>query len=145
MTDFLEADAEAQGVTLTADLASVAIVTGDRQLLSQLLVNLIQNALLHGAAGGGVHVNVSTTAAGVTLVVTDRGPGIPVAKRDKVLQRLYRLERSRTTDGNGLGLAMVAAICDLHRARLTLGDNAPGLAVRIAFPPVSADVGTAAQ
>ncbi|MBU2360285.1 MAG: HAMP domain-containing histidine kinase [Alphaproteobacteria bacterium] len=145
VTDFMEADAEAQGVTLTADLAPVAIVTGDRQLLSQLLVNLIQNAMLHGAVGGVVHVNLSDAAAGVTLVVTDRGPGIPVPEREKVLQRLYRLERSRTTDGNGLGLAMVAALCDLHRARLTLDDNAPGLAVRIAFPPVSVKLGTAAQ
>ena len=51
-----------------------------------------------------------------------------------MLRRLYRLERSRTTDGNGLGLALVAAVCDLHGAELRLNDNAPGLVVRIAFP-----------
>lgn len=61
-------------------------------------------------------------------------PGIPAHERDKVLRRLYRLERSRSTPGNGLGLALVAAIADLHDATLTLGDNAPGLRVTLALP-----------
>lgn len=147
VVDFLEVDAEAQGLSLTADVAAPATVAGDRQLLSQLSVNLIQNAMMHGADGGVIAVRVTADDSGVALMVADRGAGIPVAERDNVLQRLYRLERSRTTDGNGLGLALVAAVCDLHRARLTLGDNAPGLVVRIVFPPLagSAGVGAPAQ
>ena len=145
VVEFLDVDAEAQGLRLHADLAARACVTGDRQLLSQLLVNLVQNAMLHGAAGGSVHVTLTNDGTGTTLTVADRGPGIPAAERDKVLRRLYRLDRSRTTPGNGLGLAMVKAVCDLHAARLILEDNAPGLAVRVVFPPLSRRVGVTPQ
>ncbi|SHF58854.1 Signal transduction histidine kinase [Loktanella atrilutea] len=145
VVEFLDVDAETQGLSLTAALPASATVTGDRQLLSQVMVNLIQNAMLHGAEGQTVHLAIATCGPVVTLTVSDHGPGIPADERAKVLRRLYRLDRSRTTPGNGLGLAMVKAVCDLHRARLTLEDNAPGLSVRIAFPPVSADVGTTAQ
>jgi signal transduction histidine kinase len=70
------------------------------------------------------------------LVVSDNGPGIPAEERDKVLQRLYRLEQSRTTPGNGLGLSLVAAIAQLHDADLALADNNPGLRVSLTFPKV---------
>jgi signal transduction histidine kinase len=145
VVDFLEVDAEAQGLSMTADLGACAIVAGDRQLLSQLLVNLIHNAMLHGGDGGTVQVVITAGPEGITLVVADRGPGIPEHERGKVLQRLYRLERSRTANGNGLGLALVAAVCNLHRAHLTLADNAPGLAARIDFPLLPSDTGTLAQ
>jgi signal transduction histidine kinase len=69
-----------------------------------------------------------------SLCVTDSGPGIPEAERDKVLRRLYRLERSRTTPGNGLGLALVAAIAESHGATLELADADPGLSVTLRFP-----------
>ena len=61
------------------------------------------------------------------ITVADNGPGIPAAFREKVLQRFFRLEASRTTPGNGLGLSAVAAIATLHGARLVLNDNQPGL------------------
>ena len=66
--------------------------------------------------------------------MADNGPGIPAEERDKVLARFYRLDRSRSTPGSGLGLALVAAIAELHEARLTLDDNAPGLRVVLVFP-----------
>jgi signal transduction histidine kinase len=66
-------------------------------------------------------------------MVADTGPGIPEAERDKVFNRLYRLEKSRTTPGTGLGLSLVKAIAELHGARVVLSDNAPGLAVTINF------------
>jgi len=69
----------------------------------------------------------------ITVSVADNGPGIPAEERTKVLQRLYRLEQSRTTEGSGLGLAMVKAIVDLHHADLELGSNAPGLVVSVSF------------
>jgi len=72
------------------------------------------------------------------LSVTDAGPGIPAGDRDKVLQRLYRLDRSRGTPGHGLGLALVDGVAKLHRARLELTDNAPGLRVVLAFDTANA-------
>ena len=69
------------------------------------------------------------------LTVSDNGPGIPEPEREKVLRRFYRLEKSRTTPGNGLGLAVVKAVADLHHASIELGDNKPGLRVVLRFPP----------
>ena len=77
-------------------------------------------------------------AGTVRLEVRDSGPGIPEEKRDKVLRRLYRLDRSRTTPGKGLGLALVSVITKLHEAKLTLGDARPGLSVALDFPPLAA-------
>ncbi len=68
------------------------------------------------------------------LSVSDDGPGIPEAERSRVLERFYRLDKSRTTEGSGLGLSMVKAICELHDAGIELSDNAPGLRVRVIFP-----------
>ncbi len=136
VVDFLGPDAEDKGFQL--DLVTTEpgpfTVLGDGQLLGQVLANLIENALRHVPTGGKIRVALSMNAGGVVLEVADNGPGIPPDERDNVLRRLYRLERSRTTDGNGLGLALVAAVCDLHGAELSLNDNAPGLVVRIAFP-----------
>ncbi len=110
-------------------------VRGERNLLGQVAANLIENALRHTPPGTNVTVAVQSDG-GTVLSVTDTGPGIPAGERGNVLQRLYRLERSRTSDGSGLGLSLVAAICELHGATLTLSNAGPGLAVRIAFPPV---------
>lgn len=137
VVDFLEVDAEERGVALLLNAPCTAQVRGDRQLLSQVISNLIRNALTH-APCGPVAVAVTTGPHGSVLTVSDGGPGIPEEERTKVLRRLYRLERSRTTDGNGLGLSLVSAIADLHDATLTLEDNAPGLTVRLVFPITAA-------
>ncbi|WP_099827663.1 sensor histidine kinase [Oceaniglobus indicus] len=136
VVDLLGLDAEEQGfdLTIAAPTDRSATIMGDRQLLSQLITNLIQNALTHVPGGGPVTIVITAAPGDVTLTVSDRGPGIPPEERDKVLRRLYRLEQSRTTEGNGLGLSLVSAIANLHRATLTLDDNAPGLTVRVRFP-----------
>lgn len=136
VVDFLAADAEEKGYSLTLTLTGPGPfrVTGDRHLLSQVLANLIENGVRHTPSGSTLRVDLSRQNGQVVLCVTDDGPGIPVEERDKVLRRLYRLEQSRTTEGHGLGLSLVAAICKLHGAQLSLGDNQPGLAVRIVFP-----------
>ncbi|MEM6304133.1 MAG: sensor histidine kinase, partial [Pseudomonadota bacterium] len=72
-------------------------------------------------------------AGALELSVADNGPGIPEEERDRVRQRLYRLDRSRHTPGNGLGLSLVDAVAGLHGAELTLSDNAPGLRVTLRF------------
>src|SRR5262249_55731684 len=72
---------------------------------------------------------------GAVISVADDGPGIPPDQRDHVFKRFYRLEQSRYTPGNGLGLSLVAAVARLHRAEVSLHDNAPGLMVQVRFPP----------
>ena len=138
VVDFLEVDAEERGFALSLRVQPnvVACIKGDRHLLSQLIGNLVQNALTHVPKGGPVVVEVTGRGNETVLTVSDHGPGIPEKERGKVLQRLYRLDQSRTTEGNGLGLSLVSAISDLHGARLTLEDNMPGLRVRIIFPAV---------
>ena len=104
-------------------------MTGDRQLLAQLFTNLVENALNHTPAGSTVRLALRTAATGFEAEVADNGPGVPEAERDKVLNRFYRLDRSRTTKGSGLGLALVKAIASLHGLSLRLEDRKPGLAV----------------
>ena len=113
---------------------------GDRELLMQLVVNLVENAVRHCHDGpecedaGTIEIRGGQSGDGhVWLAVADRGPGIPEAEREKVFQRLYRLERSRTTRGTGLGLSLVRAIAELHCGRVELSDNAPGLCFRVSF------------
>ena len=105
------------------------IVRGDAALLRQAVANLVENALTHG--GRGVSVKVAVQDA--VLTVSDNGPGIPAAEHGRVLERFYRLDRSRNTPGSGLGLALVAAVARLHGATLRLEDAAPGLRVTLAF------------
>lgn len=111
-----------------------ALVHGDRELLTQLFANLIENAIRHCPPGSCIRIALGSGVAGVWMGIEDNGPGIPEHVRDKALQRFYRLEKARNTPGTGLGLALVKAIADLHGAALTLSDNAPGLAVRLSFP-----------
>ena len=80
-----------------------------------------------------VSVSLNCEADGLRLAVADNGPGIPAEEREKVLQRLYRLDRSRNTPGNGLGLSLVDAVATLHGARLQLEDNDPGLRATVNF------------
>ena len=109
-------------------------VIGDRTLLGQVLANLIENAMRHTPQGTRITVALSQSEAHVYLAVTDNGPGIPEEERDLVLRRLYRLDRSRMTPGNGLGLSLVAGIAQVHDATLSLDDAGPGLRVRLGFP-----------
>ncbi len=128
--------AEEQGKKLrcVTDGEKIAVL-GDRQLLIQMLASLVDNAIRHSPAGTGISLEASSSQdGGAEVIVADTGPGIPSAEWEKVFQRLYRLEKSRTTPGSGLGLSLVKAVADLHGADLHLSDNAPGLRVHIRFP-----------
>jgi signal transduction histidine kinase len=125
---------EESGRTLKAEVADGIQVNGDRELISQLFVNLVENALRHTPPGTTITLRLSREPAAVVAEVADTGPGIPPDERAKVFRRFYRLERSRTTPGSGLGLSTVAAIVELHHATIELKDNAPGLRVVIRFP-----------
>ncbi|MEG3145805.1 HAMP domain-containing sensor histidine kinase [Sphingomonas sp. RT2P30] len=124
-------DAEHQ---LVAKIDPGISILGDSELITQAITNLIENALSHTPPSSRVALALTAGARGATLGVADNGPGIPSPHHSNVLRRFYRLEASRQSPGAGLGLALVAAITDLHAAQLTLSDNHPGLRVEILFP-----------
>ncbi len=109
-------------------------IQGHAQLLSLALSNLIENALRYAPSGSTVTIGLAADARGAKLSVSDRGPGIPAADRDRVLERFVTLDPSRHDQASGLGLALVAAVAKLHRAQIDLADNAPGLIASLHFP-----------
>lgn len=129
--------AEDASMTLTFHTPGPAFIEGDKDLLTQAFANLIENALRHCPPGTEIACDVSVTDTGAEAIIRDSGPGIPEAERDNVLRRLYRLEKSRTTEGFGLGLALVKAVADVHDARLTLAEAHPGLRVSLNFARLS--------
>lgn len=125
--------AEDRGQVLTASIESGVTVLGDRELLMQMLVNLVENAMQHTPEGTCITIALHRGENGPVGIVADTGPGIPTDDRDKVFRRFFRLQRSRSTPGSGLGLSLVAAVAALHGITVTLADNAPGLGVRLDF------------
>ncbi len=126
--------AEENGQLLLEKVDGSLSVQGERELLMQLFANLIENALRHTPSGSTVSIFASRSNGKVTVSIVDNGPGIPDNMREKVLQRFFRLEVSRTTVGNGLGLSLANAIVNVHDARLELADAAPGLRASVIFP-----------
>ena len=130
LTDLVEAYqpvAEEKDQILGGCVGPTLDLRGDKELLTLLFVNLIENAIRHCPSGSVIEVGAEREGTGIAAWVADNGPGIPIACHEKVLQRFYRLEASRTTPGNGLGLSAVVAIATLHGASLILEDNQPGL------------------
>lgn len=129
-------DAAAERDTTRLELAGDAEVPviGDRDLLFDAIANLVDNAIKHGRAGGRVTVTCRNGESGAVISVADDGSGIPTDQHDHVFKRFYRLEQSRYTPGNGLGLSLVAAVASLHGATIELRDNSPGLLVVLCFP-----------
>ncbi|MGV8834101.1 MAG: ATP-binding protein [Devosia sp.] len=130
-----------QTLTITGPQDNPRNIRGDRDLLTQLFANLIENAIRHAEGGASITVDIQSHHGVVTVRVADNGPGIPAVERDKVFRRLYRLEKSRTTEGTGLGLSMVKAIADLHGATIELADAQPGLSVTLSFPAITGQIG----
>jgi signal transduction histidine kinase len=114
------------------------LATGDRDLLFDAVANLVDNAIKHGRDAGHVTVEVKVSDGGAVISVADDGPGIPLDEYQHVFKRFYRLERSRSTPGNGLGLSLVAAVARLHAAHIEMVDNAPGLKIQLRFPSSTA-------
>jgi signal transduction histidine kinase len=109
-------------------------VIADRDMLFQAFANLLDNAIKYTPVGGIISVHCSSNDVSAELAVTDSGPGIPAGQREKVFQRFYRMDKSRSTTGSGLGLSLVQAVARLHGATVTLTDQAPGLTVRFVLP-----------
>ncbi|MGA9575308.1 MAG: HAMP domain-containing sensor histidine kinase, partial [Lysobacterales bacterium] len=112
-------------------------VYGDKKMLRQMLVNLIENAICHCPAGTEITLEAGGSAQeGAFICVSDNGFGLLPELREKVLEPFFRVDASRSTPGSGLGLTLVHAIAVRHSATLSLEDNQPGLRVRVAFLPV---------
>ena len=135
IAELYEPLAEEKGVTLACATQPGLSVDGDRHLLFQAMANMVDNAVKYTPPGGSALVSVqSGPDGGVEIKVADSGPGIPAAQRARVLERFVRLDATRSTPGNGLGLSLVQAVSRLHGARLRLDDNQPGLALSLSFP-----------
>ncbi|NMN71875.1 HAMP domain-containing sensor histidine kinase [Rhizobium sp. 57MFTsu3.2] len=109
-------------------------INGDRELLVQMVVNLVENAIAHCPPDTVINVSLRRDGPIAVITVADTGPGIPAPERDKVFRRLYRLDKSRTRPGSGLGLSLVKAIADLHGARIEIEDNSPGVKISVQLP-----------
>jgi signal transduction histidine kinase len=123
-----------RGLILVDEEDSGAIVQGNRQLLAQLVTNLIENCLKYVPAGGRIDLSVKRLPDSVCLVVSDDGPGVPADDRMRAVQPFVRIGQSGRPDSSGLGLSLVSAIARLHRARLSLENNEPGLRVVVELP-----------
>ncbi|MGV6801351.1 MAG: ATP-binding protein [bacterium] len=155
VVELYEPAAQEAGFELILNILSTPKVKGARELISQALVNLLDNAIKYGNAGqdenrrAKIEVKLAPRiGGGVLLSVMDNGPGVPVEARERIVSRFVRLESSRSTQGSGLGLSMVAAIVRAHGGQLSIGPGLPrdekhiqlddpsayGLGVRIAFP-----------
>jgi signal transduction histidine kinase len=132
--ELYEALAEEKRLHLTTQIDASISLDGDRDLLFQALINLLDNAIKYTPAGGAVSLELKRCGTTADIVVSDTGSGIAEAERGKVGQRFYRLESSRSTPGSGLGLSLVKAVARLHRAELLLADNAPGLKATLRLP-----------
>ena len=134
--------AEQKGLALMIEAPAAATVRGNRELVSQALANLVDNAIKYAGPdvskinGAAAEILVRAGAEGerITLSVADRGPGIPEADRGRAVERFVRLEQSRSEPGSGLGLSLASAVARLHGGELRLEDNRPGLRSVIALP-----------
>jgi signal transduction histidine kinase len=125
--------AEDEHHVLQHDIQKDVRIRGDGELLTQMFSNLIENAIRHTPSGTRILIRLAVSGNTVAASVEDNGPGIPLGEYDKVFRRFYRLTSSRSTPGYGLGLALVAAIANLHNAKIELSDNHPGLRCVISF------------
>jgi signal transduction histidine kinase len=142
VAELYEPVAEEKGLALKVTASVPAIVTGNRELISQALANLVDNAIkyakgLPGAIDGArseIVISAGQEGDRVKLSVADRGPGIPPSERGRVVERFVRLEQNCGEPGSGLGLSLASAIAHLHAGELHLEDNAPGLKATLCLP-----------
>lgn len=142
VADLYEPVADDRGLGIAIDAPAPVPVHGNRELISQALANLVDNAIKYAEPGppvvNGVPAPIEITARGegdhILLSVADHGPGIAPADRGRVVDRFVRLERSRSQPGSGLGLSLASAVAHLHGGELRLEDNAPGLRAVISLP-----------
>jgi signal transduction histidine kinase len=145
LSDLLEALAETYepafataGIALTADIQAGLTLRGDKDLLQQMIANLLDNVMLHAAGASFTTIRATRTGQRISLEIADDGPGIPPEQSMRVFQRFVRLDAARRHPGHGLGLSLAAAIAALHGGGIELRENRPGL-TSIIFIDVSLD------
>jgi signal transduction histidine kinase len=143
VAELYEPVAEERGLRIALDAADGLDIAANRQLVSQAVANLIDNAIKYSiktadagarAAPSSIAIGVRARGAAIEIAVADQGPGIAAADRERVLKRFVRLDESRTQPGTGLGLSLVQAVARLHGGRVRLEDNSPGLRVILTLP-----------
>lgn len=137
VAELYEPLAEERGARLTVAAPGPLRMLGNRELIGQVIANLVENALNYGRTDGrqgDVSISAAGDGADVRITVADRGPGIPEQDRARAMERFVRLDTSRSRPGSGLGLALAAAVARLHGGALTLEDNAPGLRAVLRLP-----------
>lgn len=127
--DLYEPLAEQANIGIENQLTSQITLHGDKDLLFQAISNIMDNAIKFSPKNSTITVSAQQTRKHTQLCIADQGPGIDSTSKDRVFDRFYRAEKSRTTVGSGLGLSLVKAVCDLHQIDIALGDNQPGLQV----------------
>ncbi|NKB78071.1 MAG: HAMP domain-containing protein [Gammaproteobacteria bacterium] len=132
--EFYEPLVEDKYQRLETNLEPSILSWGDRDLLFQALANLIENAIKYTPEKGTISLSLTRRFDNVTITIADNGPGIPESEYENVFRRFYRLDQSRTTTGNGLGLSMVSAVVSMHNGNITLNSNHPGLKIQITLP-----------
>jgi signal transduction histidine kinase len=133
--EFYEPLAGEKNQSVRVELPASCAGVYDRDLLFQAFANLLDNAIKYAPEGGHITVRLEAGDGNAGVTVGDDGPGIPAAERDRVFQRFYRVEESRSQHpGNGLGLSLVQAVINLHGGSVTLADNRPGLRVTVQLP-----------
>ena len=138
LVDTFATVAEETGKTLSGAITSDLMFLGDKTLLKQMIVNLIENCIQHTPSGTKISVELGKDQIGTYAVLADTGPGVPEWAREKIFRRFFRLDESRGSRGNGLGLSLVAAIAKYHGITLTVSDNNPGLRIMMRFPEAPA-------
>lgn len=133
--DFYGTFIEDKKQTLTISLPQeIVIYRGDRQLVAQSILNLLDNAVKYTPRKGSISISLSQTPEEIRITIADSGPGIPEEFRDKVKERFFRLDASRSEEGTGLGMSLVDAVAKLHHGELLLEDNNPGLKISFVLP-----------
>lgn len=146
MAELYEPASEDKGLEFSAEIERGLMVEANRPFLAQALANVIDNAIKYTPPGGAVMLRARRRSSGeIEFSVTDTGPGVPEADRERVLQRFVRLDNSRTEPGSGLGLSLVGAVLEAHAGRVQLdegpgeyGGFGPGLRVALVLPPADA-------
>jgi len=134
VVELYEPLAEEKEQSLSLQLETEMHMQGDRDLLFQAMANLLDNAIKYTPAHGEIKISLDEQADTGRITIADNGPGIPENERQQVFQRFYRLEKSRTTPGSGLGLSLVEAVAKIHGMKLKLENNHPGVRILCEFP-----------